>query len=99
LGSGDFNNDLSMSDTPGDVWSCSFAGSGVTVIAPKERGAGTIEIRIDGQVRETADLSTTGPLLAQEKVWNISGLARVKHTIELVNRGPGPVAVDALVVH
>ena len=45
LGTGDFNNDLTTSDTPGDVWSCSFAGTGVSVIAPKENGAGKIEVR------------------------------------------------------
>ena len=29
LGTGDFNNDLTTSDTPGDVWTCSFTGSSV----------------------------------------------------------------------
>ena len=51
LGTGDFNNDLTTSDTPGDVWSCSFTGSSVSVIAPKEPGAGKIEVQIDGQTR------------------------------------------------
>jgi alpha-L-fucosidase len=46
LGTGDYNNDLTISDTPGDVWSCSFTGSSVTVIAPKEQGAGKIEVHI-----------------------------------------------------
>ncbi len=57
LGTGDFNNDLTISEAPGDVWSCSFIGSSVTVVAPKEVGAGQIEIRIDGESRATADLS------------------------------------------
>ena len=97
LGTGDFNNDLTTSDTPGDVWSCSFTGSGVSVIAPKEAGAGKIEIQIDGQTRATADLSTTGARQAQQKVCDISGLAQGKHTIRIINRGPGPVAIDAIV--
>jgi DNA invertase Pin-like site-specific DNA recombinase len=58
LGTGDFNNDLTTSDTPGDVWSCSFTGTSVSVIAPKEAGSGRIEVQIDGQTRATADLST-----------------------------------------
>ena len=37
LGSGDYNNDLTISDTPGDVWTCSFTGSSISVIAPKSR--------------------------------------------------------------
>jgi alpha-L-fucosidase len=98
LGTGDFNNDLTTSDTPGDVWSSSFTGSNVTVIAPKEAGAGKIEIQIDGQTRATADLSTTGARQAEQTICEITGLTARKHTIAIVNRGPGPVAVDALIV-
>ena len=76
LGTGDFNNDLTTSDTPGDVWSCSFTGTSVSVIAPKEAGAGKIEIQIDGQSRATADLSTTGARQAQQVVCEVTGLTR-----------------------
>ena len=98
LGTGDYNNDLTISDTPGDVWSSSFTGSAVSVIAPKEAGAGTIEVQIDGQTRATADLSTTGARQAQQTVCEVTGLTPGKHSIAIINRGPGPVAVDALVV-
>ncbi len=98
LNSGDFNNDLTTSDTPGDVWSCSFNGSSVSVIAPKEPGAGKIEIQIDGQTRATVDLSTTGQRQAQQIVCEITGLAPGKHKIAIINRGAGPVAVDALIM-
>ena len=99
LGTGDYNNDLTITDTPGDVWSSSFTGSAVSVIAPKEAGAGTIEVQIDGQTRATADLSTAGARLAQQTVCEVTGLTPGKHSIHIVNKGPGPVAVDALVVH
>jgi alpha-L-fucosidase len=95
---GDFNNDLTMSETPGGIWSCLFSGTSVSVIAPKEAGAGKIEVQIDGRSRATADLSTTGGRLAQQTVCEVTGLASGKHTIAIVNRGPGPVAVDALIV-
>ncbi len=98
LGTGDYNNDLATSDTPGDAWSCSFAGSYISVIAPKETGAGRIEVQIDGQTRATADLSTTGARQAQQKVYEVKNLTAGKHSLTIVNRGPGPVAVDALVV-
>jgi hypothetical protein len=98
LGTGDFNNDLTTSDTPGDVWSSSFTGTGVSVIASKEPGAGKIEIQIDGQTRATADLSTTGTRQAQQVVCEVTGFTSGKHSINIVNRGPGPVAVDAIVV-
>jgi hypothetical protein len=98
LGTGNFNNDLTLSETPGDVWSSSFTGSSVSAIVPKEAGAGRIEIQIDGQTRATADLSTAGARQAQQIVCEVTDLAPGKHTIAIINRGPGPVAVDALVV-
>jgi alpha-L-fucosidase len=98
LGTGDFNNDLTISDTPGDVWNSSFTGSSVSVIAPKEPGAGKIEVRIDGQMRSMADLSTTGIRQPQQTVCEVTGLAPGKHTVNIIDRGPGPVAVDALIV-
>jgi len=98
LGAGEYNNDLTISETPGGVWSASFTGRGVSVIAPKEAGAGRIEVQIDGRTRATADESTSGPRLAQQPVCEVTGLTRGKHSINIINRGSGPVAVDALVV-
>jgi hypothetical protein len=45
---------------------------------------GTISVTINGQ--------------PQQRAWEVTGLAPGKHTIAIINRGPGPVAVDALVV-
>lgn len=97
LGGGDFNNDLTTSQTTGGVWSSSFTGSGVAIIAPTEAGAGQIEVEIDGQVRTTADLATNGPRQAQQKVAEVMGLPAGNHTIRLIHRGTGPVAIDAII--
>jgi alpha-L-fucosidase len=97
LGAGDFNNDLTISETPGDVWSSSFTGSSVSVIAPKEPGAGKIEVQIDGRARGTVDLSVTGARQARQVACEVVGLPPGKHTIAIINRGSGPVAVDALI--
>lgn len=99
LGTGDFNNDLTTSDAPGAIWSCSFTGTSVKVIAPKEVGAGKIEILIDGKTHTTADLSIVGTRQAQQVVGEISGLTSYKHMISVINRGSGPVAIDAILVH
>jgi len=98
LGIGDFNNDLTTSDTPGATWTCSFTGTNVKVIAPKEVGAGKIEILIDGKTRATADLSIVGTRQAQQVVGEISGLVSGKHSISILNLGSGPVAIDALII-
>jgi alpha-L-fucosidase len=98
LGMGDYNDDLTTSETTGDVWRSSFTGRSVSVIAPKQTGAGRIEVQIDGRSRATADLSTTGPRQAQQKVCEVVDLGPGKHSIAIINRGGGPVAVDALIV-
>jgi hypothetical protein len=98
LGRGDFNNDLTTSDTPGDIWSGSFTGTNISVIAPKETGAGTIEVRIDGKVRAKADLSAMGTRQPQQIVFKVTELTPDRHLIDIVNCGPGPVAVDAIIV-
>jgi len=98
LGTGDFNNDLTTSNINGDAWTCSFTGSNVSVIAPKEAGAGIIEIKIDGKTREKVDLSTGGTRQAQKVVCKVANLTKGKHVISIVNLGHGPVAVDAIIV-
>jgi len=97
LGTGDYNNDLTTSTTPGDLWSATFTGAGVAIYAPKETGAGKIEVLVDGQSRGMADLSTTGARQPQQLVLDVTGLASGTHALNIVNRGPGPVAVDAIV--
>lgn len=98
LNMGDYNNDLTFSDTPGDTWSCSFIGSSVEVIAPQETGAGKIAIQIDGKTVATAELSVSGPRKACQSVFKVTGLGAGQHTINIINRGPGPVALDAIIV-
>jgi hypothetical protein len=44
------------------------------------------------------DLSTTGARQAQQVVCEVTGLPAGKHVIHIVNHGPGPAAVDAVVV-
>ncbi len=97
LGTGDYNNDLTTSNTVGAVWTSTFTGSGVTVYAPKQSGSGKIEIQVDGQSQGMADLSTTGARQPQQAVSQLMGLTAGNHSISIVNRGPGAVAVDAIV--
>ena len=61
---------------------------------PKEEGAGKIEIQIDGKVQSTVDLSTTGKHKPQQVVCKITKLTNSEHTITIINRGGGKVAID-----
>ena len=76
LETGDYNNDLTTSDTTGSVWSSTFTGTSVTLYAPKESGDGSIDVQIDGQTRVTADLSTTSARLPQQPVARVTGDGR-----------------------
>ena len=89
---------LSTSDAPGDICSCSFTGNSVEVIAPKEPGAGRIEVQIDGIKQAIADLSTIGKRQSQQVVCNVTNLNQGKHIINIINSEFGPVAVDAILV-
>jgi hypothetical protein len=74
------------------------SGTGVAVYAPKESGAGKIEIQFDGEIKATVDLSGSGARQAQQLVSEVSDLSAGQHTLSIINRGPGAVAVDAIVV-
>jgi alpha-L-fucosidase len=98
LTTGDYNKDLTTSSTVGSEWSTSFNGTDVTVISPKESGAGKIEVFVDEKSTGISDLSTTGGRLPQQTVSQVTRLSSGQHTLRIVNRGPGPVAIDAIIV-
>jgi alpha-L-fucosidase len=98
LGTGDFNNDLTISETPGDIWSCSFTGMSIAVVAPKEPGAGKIEIQIDERKQGIIDLSTSGGRKPRQVVYTETGLIPGKHNIKIINLGFSKVAIDALII-
>jgi hypothetical protein len=87
IGMGDFSNDLTINETPGDSWSCPFSGNCISVVAPKEAGVGKMEIVIDGKRRAIVDLSTVGDRKPQQIVYEENNLPSAKHTIKIVNRG------------
>lgn len=98
LNNGDYNNDLTTSDIPCTKWSFSFTGNGISIIAPKQAGAGKIEVLIDGKAMKTVDLSATTTRKNQQVVYHVDKLAQANHTVSIINRGGGQVAIDALIV-
>lgn len=98
LGTGDYNNDLTISNVLGDVWSTTFTGKGFKIIAPLEPGAGKISVKVDGKTYKNVDLSTKKARQAQQVVCSISDLKAGKHTIEIMNNSHQPVSIDAIEV-
>jgi hypothetical protein len=66
------------------------------VIAPKEPGAGTMEIQLDGKTRAIVDLSTTGKRVPQQEVFTATSLRAGKHELLIIHRGTGNIAIDAV---
>jgi hypothetical protein len=66
------------------------------VIAPTQPGGGKVEILVDGRSKKIVDLSADDGRHSQQVVYGVDKLAPGKHVITLINRGGGPVAIDAL---
>lgn len=68
-----------------------------SIIAPKQKSAGKIEIVTDDKIRKTVSLSAATRQSQQIVFW-IDKLGRANHTINVINRGSGQVSINALVV-
>ncbi|PJJ80084.1 alpha-L-fucosidase [Mucilaginibacter auburnensis] len=99
LNNGDFNNDLTTSNVAGAKWSFSFAGTNVSVVAPKQAGAGKVNVLLDGKLVKIVDLSASGDSKRQQTVFTAKGLKQAAHTLTIINAGNKPVAIDALIVN
>lgn len=96
LGTGDFNNDLYLTEHPGDVWTASFTGRSVRVIAPTGPEYGRMRIRIDGCDCGEADLRAA-VRTAQQTVFASRRLRGRSHVIEITSI-EGLAAIDAMVI-
>ncbi len=97
LNQGHYNNDLTISQNPGEVWQCSFSGRTMGLVCPRQEGAGSIEIQIDNQAPITIDLSCEGEEQPQLTVYARTDLSTGKHTLKITHEGKGVVAVDAVI--
>jgi alpha-L-fucosidase len=98
LNTGEFNNDLTISNTPGAKWQFSFTGKSISLVAPKQTRGGKIEVLIDGKLNKTVDLSSNSKKESQQIVYRNNMLTNGNHTISIINLGGGPVAIDALII-
>jgi alpha-L-fucosidase len=90
---GDFNNDLYITDHPGDVWQASFTGRKVTLIAPTGIGWGSMRIQIDGKDYGTISLKADEDK-PQQSVFT-RRIGKGSHVIRIICQS-GTAAIDAL---
>ncbi len=63
----------------------------------KKQEPGRSRFRLTAKAARRRISPLTGARQAQQVVCEVTGLTAGKHAINIVNRGPGPVAVDALI--
>lgn len=96
LGSGDFNNDLYLTDHPGDVWGAQFDGRSVRLVAPTGPEYGRMRVCIDGKDCGEIDLGSSPPG-KQQIVFRSRRLRRGGHLIEITSVD-GVATIDALII-
>ncbi|MBR4134634.1 MAG: alpha-L-fucosidase [Bacteroidales bacterium] len=96
LGTGDFNNDLFLTDNAGDVWLVPFSGKSVKLIAPRGPEFGSMRVVIDGKDCGIVRLDESSRI-PQQEVFKSSRLRGKEHVIEIISL-EGLAAIDAMVV-
>ena len=96
LGTGDFNNDLFLTDHAGDVWRVPFSGKSVKLIAPRGPEFGSMRVVIDGKDCGIVRLDESSRI-PQQEVFKSSRLRGKEHVIEIISL-EGLAAIDAMVV-
>ena len=94
---GDWRDGVHVTTKAGATARYTFDGNGIEVWAEKNGDGGTMDVYVDDVFRSTADLRITGPRQVQQVVFEATGLTAGSHTLTLVSRTAGRVAmVDAL---
>ncbi len=96
---GDFDDNVYVNSDASASLTYEIEGTGVRIIGPTQNGIGNFDIYIDGILRGTAIGSkNSSEYIAQEELFAITGLERGTHTVKLVKRTDGWMAVDYLEV-
>jgi len=79
---------------PGDSAELKFNGSGVECLADKNAGFGTADILLDGRVARTVSFDVQDfPRLRSVVVYHSPDLPRGPHTVRVVSKSAGPIAL------
>lgn len=90
---GNYNNDLHYTYAVGAAAEYPFSGTGIQYFAETQGNAGTVDVYLDGVRQGSVDLRTPSRL-AQQLVYEKTGLANGPHTIKIVNTSSGAASAD-----
>jgi hypothetical protein len=91
---GDYSDDIHTTTTVGAAVQYGFYGTGVQYLAETNADDGDVDVYIDGQFQANVRLDTSSTLMAQQVVYQKSGLTNGFHTIKVVNKSTSVVNVD-----
>ncbi|MBP3961249.1 glycoside hydrolase family 27 protein [Paenibacillus sp. DLE-14] len=94
-GFGDFNNDVHFTQTNNDYVQYTFTGTGIEYITEKEAGQGDVDIYIDNVFKATVS-TYNATRLANQVVYQITGLTSGSHTFKAVKKTGTYMLLDSL---
>jgi hypothetical protein len=93
--SGDYQNDVHVTETNNDYFVYSFKGTGIDVITEKDATLGDIDVYVDNVFKQTVS-TYNSTRLVQQTVYSVSGLSDSWHTIKAVKKSGSYMLVDKL---
>lgn len=97
-GLGDFMDDVHFAEkNDQDYIEFTFTGTGVEYVTELDPSQGDMDIYVDGEFKQTVSTSNLGRL-AQQPVYNITGLPNGEHTLKAVKKSGIFMLLDRFVV-
>ncbi|WP_240702987.1 X2-like carbohydrate binding domain-containing protein [Cohnella luojiensis] len=87
-GLGDYKNDVHWTETNNDYFEYEFTGTGIEMITEMDPSQGEMDIYVDNEFKQTVSTYNLGRL-AQQTVYNITGLPSGAHTLKVVKKSSG----------
>ncbi|RKP54507.1 glycoside hydrolase family 27 protein [Cohnella endophytica] len=94
-GFGDYNNDVHFTQTNNDYFQYTFTGTGIEFLTEKEAGQGDIDVYVDNVFKATVS-TYNGTRIANQVVYQISGLTSGSHTLKAVKKTGTYMLLDSL---
>jgi hypothetical protein len=98
---GDLGNDIAATQDNGDSVSYTFTGTGLEVLGETYSDEGSFDVYVDGKQDTSQDFTedTSGNTrLAQQVVYEVSGLPKGTHTVTIVKTGGTYLTIDGFEV-